>query len=172
MESIANDAALLLPLLKNNSAEFRRLMNQAYDLNIAIPDSDIQTYRDAYSAVYELRGASEGLFNTLISGIAQSDLSGIEQSFANLRDTVSDPQFQQAVVTIAQALVQMVDWAAEGMTEFTLLGQQIGTAAAHLSGYTNEVEDLQGKLQRLPPMKTGSLSSRAEPGRPSGRERV
>lgn len=161
MESIANDASLLLPLLKNNSAEFRRLMNQAYDLNIAIPDSDIQTYRDAYSAVYELRGASEGLFNTLISGIAQSDLSGIEQSFANLRDTVSDPQFQQAVVTIAQALVQMVDWAAEGMTEFTLLGQQIGTAAAHLSGYTNEVEDLQGKLQRLQSMKTGSLLSRA-----------
>ncbi|MCT8514911.1 hypothetical protein KZO79_08650 [Chromohalobacter sp. TMW 2.2271] len=161
LEAISDNAALLLPLLEDNNAEFRRLSQQAYDLNIAIPDDEIQTYRDAYDAVYEMRGAAEGLFNTLISGIAQSDLSGIEDSFESLRDTVTDPQFQESIVTIAQALIQMVDWAAEGMQEFTLLGQQIGTVAANIAGYSDEVADLQGKLQRLQSMRDGSVFSRA-----------
>ncbi|MEQ7870752.1 hypothetical protein V6R97_08870 [Chromohalobacter salexigens] len=161
LEAISDNATLLLPLLEDNNAEFRRLSQQAYDLNIAIPDDEIQTYRDAYDAVYEMRGAAEGLFNTLISGIAQSDLSGIEDSFESLRDTVTDPQFQESIVTIAQALIQMVDWAAEGMQEFTLLGQQIGTVAANIAGYSDEVADLQGKLQRLQSMRDGSVFSRA-----------
>ncbi|MDO0945912.1 hypothetical protein [Chromohalobacter israelensis] len=161
LEAISDNAALLLPLLEDNNAEFRRLSQQAYDRDIAIPDDEIQTYRDAYEAVYEMRGAAEGLFNTLISGIAQSDLSGIEDSFESLRDTVTDPQFQESIVTIAQALIQMVDWASEGMQEFTLLGQQIGTVAANIAGYSDEVADLQGKLQRLQSMRDGSVFSRA-----------
>lgn len=43
MEAIASDATNLLPLLRNNSEQFRNLAEQSDRLNLALSDTDIQT---------------------------------------------------------------------------------------------------------------------------------
>ncbi|SNT17458.1 hypothetical protein SAMN05421763_105351 [[Luteovulum] sphaeroides subsp. megalophilum] len=57
MEAIANDATLLLPLLRNNGAEMDRLGDQAADLGAILGDEAVAALRDAHLALGQMATA-------------------------------------------------------------------------------------------------------------------
>ncbi|MFQ6756918.1 tail tape measure protein, partial [Cereibacter sphaeroides] len=57
MEAIANDATLLLPLLRNNGAEMERLGDQAADLGAILGDEAVDALRDAHLALGQMATA-------------------------------------------------------------------------------------------------------------------
>ncbi|AZB65041.1 tail tape measure protein [Cereibacter sphaeroides] len=57
MEAIANDATLLLPLLRNNGAEMERLGDQAADLGAILSDEAVASLRDAHLALGQMATA-------------------------------------------------------------------------------------------------------------------
>ncbi|MWP40195.1 tail tape measure protein [Rhodobacter sphaeroides] len=57
MEAIANDATLLLPLLRNNGAEMERLGDQAADLGAILGDEAVAALRDAHLALGQMATA-------------------------------------------------------------------------------------------------------------------
>ncbi|WP_160477526.1 tail tape measure protein [Cereibacter sphaeroides] len=57
MEAIANDATLLLPLLRNNGAEMERLGDQAADLGAILGDDAVASLRDAHLALGQMATA-------------------------------------------------------------------------------------------------------------------
>ncbi|WP_182446960.1 tail tape measure protein [Cereibacter sphaeroides] len=57
MEAIANDATLLLPLLRNNGAEMERLGDQAADLGAILGDDAVAALRDAHLALGQMATA-------------------------------------------------------------------------------------------------------------------
>ncbi|MBO4170604.1 tail tape measure protein [Cereibacter azotoformans] len=57
MEAIANDATLLLPLLRNNGAEMERLGDQAADLGAILSDDAVAALRDAHLALGQMATA-------------------------------------------------------------------------------------------------------------------
>ena len=107
LESLGDDASRLLPLLEDNGREFKRLMRQAYDINVALPDSDIQSYREGNKVIHEMEGTVEGLFNTFTTGIADTNFGPVRDGLDDIRKIVADPDFQQGVVSIATALSDM-----------------------------------------------------------------
>ncbi|ULB10767.1 tail tape measure protein [Cereibacter azotoformans] len=57
MEAIANDATLLLPLLRSNGAEMERLGDQAADLGAILSDDAVAALRDAHLALGQMATA-------------------------------------------------------------------------------------------------------------------
>lgn len=124
LESISDDGSRLLGLLKNNGAEMRRLMDQAYDLNVAMPAQDIETFREADHLIYELTGTVKGLFNTFAAGVADANLEPLKASMRKLREIVTDPEFQQAVVDLAASFGNMLAGAGR---DFTQISKELGS---------------------------------------------
>lgn len=95
LESVANDATLLLPLLKDNGAEFQRLAEQAQKLGIILDDVSISKVKAFQSAFGQAKNTVAGL--TTVLGVelapALTDISNKFVEFAvenaeGIRDTL------------------------------------------------------------------------------------
>ena len=78
LEALGNDASRLLPLLENNAAELRRLMQESYDLNVAMRPEDIDSFVQAQSAIETMGAAVQGLSNTLLIDLAPVVTDSVE----------------------------------------------------------------------------------------------
>ncbi|WP_333661034.1 hypothetical protein [Acinetobacter sp.] len=84
MEAIANDASVLIPLLKDNGAEFQRLSEQAVKLGIILDDVSISKVKAFQSAFGQVKNTVAGL--TTVLGVelapALTDISNKFVEFA------------------------------------------------------------------------------------------
>lgn len=71
MESIANDATLLIPALKNNGAEIKRLAKEFDGLNLAVSQTEIETIKGFSDEVARLERSATKLENKLIANLAE-----------------------------------------------------------------------------------------------------
>ncbi|MFI0472973.1 DUF4214 domain-containing protein [Halomonas sp. HMF6819] len=65
MESLANDASRLLPLLENNAAALRDQIAIADQIGITVPQSDIDSIEQASQAINELTAMGTGFANAV-----------------------------------------------------------------------------------------------------------
>lgn len=78
MESIANDATLLAPLLANNGEKLKEMAKQAHDLGIILSDEAIQ-------ATKEFQGAL-GLIGSTIKGVVGNILADLAPALKQMAD--------------------------------------------------------------------------------------
>ncbi|MCK2042572.1 hypothetical protein KZO83_07705 [Chromohalobacter sp. TMW 2.2308] len=78
MEAISDNATRLLPLLEDNSAEMRRLMQEGRDLNVAMSDSDIESFVGANNAIETMTSTVDGLTNSLLIELAPAITQSVE----------------------------------------------------------------------------------------------
>jgi hypothetical protein len=96
MEAIASDATNLLPLLRNNSAEFQNLAKQSQDLNIALSETDIATLDRMQVSLDKAAKTSEGFINKLGVEFAPiiehlvSQVGGMGDEFGTLDEVIQD----------------------------------------------------------------------------------
>ncbi|NVF16223.1 DUF4214 domain-containing protein [Vreelandella maris] len=78
LESLANDATRLLPLLQDNAAGLRELTDEAYAMGAAMDQVDIDNALEADRAMAQLRGTTQGFLNLLAAdlGPALADTVG------------------------------------------------------------------------------------------------
>lgn len=160
LESVADDATRLLPLLRNGGQLLRQYSKEARDFDIALGDDDVDRLLRANRASQRFSGAMRGLGNDIAISVAPALADSIDD-MDYLRQIVSDPGFQSSLSTLASAFATTAGFLAEGSREFVEFGQEIGTAAAKLAGYSNELDDIDSKLQRLESMRQSSALSRA-----------
>lgn len=72
MESIANDASRLLPLLEDNGRLLQKFGQQARDLNVSMSQQDIDTLSRAGQSLAYMREMGTGLAQTLAVAVAPS----------------------------------------------------------------------------------------------------
>jgi hypothetical protein len=65
MESLANDASLLLPLLENDAEKLRDIAERAKETGVAINDVDAAKLKAANDAMIEFEGAVSGVATTI-----------------------------------------------------------------------------------------------------------
>ncbi|MGP3699188.1 tail tape measure protein [Rhodobacter sp. NSM] len=70
MEAIANDATLLLPLLRNNGAEMERLGAAAAGLGVILSDDAVAALRDAHLALGQMSTAIQGARDRMAAELA------------------------------------------------------------------------------------------------------
>jgi len=75
MESLANDASLLIPLLDDNAEALRQQILLAEQLGITVSQSDIESLKEANQALNNLNAIASGFANTVAVDLAPSLVS-------------------------------------------------------------------------------------------------
>lgn len=75
LEALANDATLLLPLLKNNGAELRNISLEIENKGLLLTDSEVQALRDANTELSEMASLFANVF-TKAKGVLASFFFG------------------------------------------------------------------------------------------------
>tara|TARA_B100000929_G_scaffold290714_1_gene285561 strand:+ start:4019 stop:9685 length:5667 start_codon:yes stop_codon:yes gene_type:complete len=72
LESLGNDATLLLPLLENNAELLREQLDIADRIGVSIPQSDVDSIENANQALNELNELANGFASTVAANFAPS----------------------------------------------------------------------------------------------------
>jgi len=151
LESLGNDLSKLLPLLDNGAAGLKNMLQQAKDFGISMSPKQIDDLVKANTLIKSLGAQVDGLKNQFVAGLANVDLSPLQNSLDTLRDVVTDPAFQQGMADLASGVVQLVAAASKGVAQLpsdlkslvnqykTLKAEFFGSAKdQHLAGVATE----------------------------------
>lgn len=117
LESLGNDLSRLLPLLDQGGESLREYLAQAKDFGIAMDPQQIANLVRANEIIQDLQAQAQGLRNEFVSGLANVDMSPLQNSLDGLRDIVKDPDFQQGMADLAALVVKLTGAAASGLAQ-------------------------------------------------------
>ena len=83
LESIANDASLLIPVLENNGQKLRELTTEYHNMNVAMSETDIQNIRRMERSLQDADRQAKALSNTLLVSVSES-ISSVANYFAEV----------------------------------------------------------------------------------------
>lgn len=86
LESLADDAVRLLPLLENGGAELKQYATEAQALGVALNEVEIANLVEADRAMKTLSATAQGLSNQLIVELAP----GLSEGVASLREWITE----------------------------------------------------------------------------------
>ena len=123
MEAIGNDSTALLPLLRNNGEEFKRIGDRASELGIILDDIDLENLREMNRALSELQSVSWAASN-IIGSVLSPFLVKLTNSFLDNADAADD--LRSATLKVVGVGYQVAGVFANISSVFTILGKTIG----------------------------------------------
>jgi hypothetical protein len=126
MEAIASDSTKLLPVLKNNGDEFRRLGDEAERLGAVLDEDAIAASQKFNQNMVRLQGVVTGLGNRITSEALPA--------MVEFTDTLNDPAVQDGLATVASGLVAIAGAAVKTMSAVGDFGKWIGEEIAVMVG--------------------------------------
>ena len=103
MESLASDASLLLPLLRDNAAGLRELTAEAEEFGAIISQDEIDNLLATNRALDRIQGRLQGLRNRLVSDVSPA-VNGLADSFDDL--LADNPRLIDDLSQVFQGLIQ------------------------------------------------------------------
>lgn len=110
MESIANDATLLAPLLANNGEKLKEMSKQAHELGVILDDEAIQATKEFQGALGLIGATIKGVVANLVADLApglktmaNNFLRYMSESKGSIDDAVG------AIITIFSSLSEIVE---------------------------------------------------------------
>ncbi len=143
MEAIASDAALLLPLLRDNGAEYQRLAEQARELGLVMSDDVVEGAKAFERSANTLGAVSQGVGQQITSELLPSmnQLTGLLADVSREGQTAT--QVANVLGFVMKVLASAVIIVGDG---FGALGRFIGgtaaAAAAVASGELSQAADI------------------------------
>lgn len=149
MEAIASDSTKLLPVLKNNGDEFRRLGDEAERLGAVLDEDAIAASQKFNQNMVRLQGVVTGLGNRITAEALPA--------MVEFTNTLNDPAVQDGLVSVANGIVRIAEAALSAGSKVGEFGRWIGEEIAAMVGGVGEfdlkrqeevlkkLEDLQGK---------------------------
>jgi len=108
LESLVNDGSRLLPLLQNNNEQLNKFKQQAKDFGIAPDDSQIQNLVKVSNFFQNLSAQVDGLKTQISAGLANVDLSPLQNGLDQLRKTFTDPTVLQGLTKLVSGVASLV----------------------------------------------------------------
>lgn len=148
MEAIASDATLLLPLLKNNGAEFARLGDEAERTGNIISDVEFKELEELTKTINGLKVSYTGLSNE----VALAAVPAIN----DLVELLSDEQTVQNAATLGNVIVKSVTAAVNAISEAVnvtrFLAEEFaallnGPAADDIGRIEEDIKSLQDRIE-------------------------
>ncbi|MDM1765717.1 MULTISPECIES: phage tail protein [unclassified Acinetobacter] len=110
MESIANDATLLAPLLANNGEKLKEMSKQAHELGVILDDEAIQATKEFQGALGLIGSTIKGVVANLVADLAPG-LKTMANNFlrymSESKDSIDDAV--GAIITIFSSLSEIVE---------------------------------------------------------------
>lgn len=107
METIASDATALLPLLRNNGEEMRKLGEEAEETGNVFSDLEFQQLEEVKRGLDELTGAATGMKNEVV----MAALPAIN----DLIDILSDPSTMESAKALGEAIITSMNFVIEAV---------------------------------------------------------
>lgn len=150
LESLGNDASKLLPLLQDNARGLREATQDARDFGVAVSDVDASKLREASDQMTQLQGVAKGLM--------QQVAIGTTPAIKELTDTLTNPDVQQGITDMANALVTVIEKAASAISAVTGVTKSLAESlAADVHGAViGDIDRLQGQIKRLEELRKTS----------------
>jgi hypothetical protein len=126
MEAIGNDSTALLPLLKNNGEEFKRLGDRASALGIVLDEIDLENLTEMNRALNELGAVSTAAGNVIGATLAPF-ITDLTNSFID--SAGSADHYRESILNIAQSGIAVAGVFADAGRVFEILGKSIGAFA-------------------------------------------
>jgi tape measure domain-containing protein len=106
-------------------------------------------------------GAMTQLQNDVVKTFGQIDVSPLTGAIEDLRKTLTDPGIAEGLSTLAGGLVRIVGLAAEAGAGIAKFGEVLAFAAADMTGYATELDELGIKLKIFKSMTSGTAGGTA-----------
>ncbi|GLS27734.1 hypothetical protein [Marinibactrum halimedae] len=175
LESLANNAALLMPLLEDNGSALREFAERGRELNGSISDVDAQSLIDAASNTREFEIAFNSLSRQVAANFApmiNSSLESITSMVTGLRDALADDSTKSIEYLVGE-FDKVSDSIEQGgragikarnqYRELLALLQEYSPLQIELARNTNALSDAQERLNELQaPRNSGRSRVRKE----------
>ena len=163
MEAIANDATLLLPLLRDNGTELARIADEAHAFGAILDNEMIAALGDAREALDEVQLGAEGLRNKLVAEMApalermarrltdvaraggpvEEGLDELSKTFGEFLDVITS----EDAISVGVAALNGIAVIAKSAADFVLLlSDNVGILTAGLSTLAIGLAALGGPL--------------------------
>jgi lambda family phage tail tape measure protein len=110
LESLGNDLSKLLPLLDQGGEKLRQYMDAAKQFGVAPDDADIDKLVKVNSLFEDMETQVNGVKIEIATGLANVDLSGLQQAITDMGDVFKDPQVMQGLTDLVGGVVDLATW--------------------------------------------------------------
>lgn len=110
LESLGNDLSKLLPLLDQGGEKLRQYMDAAKQFGVAPDDADIDKLVKVNSLFEDMETQVNGVKIEIATGLANVDLSGLQQAITDMGDVFKDPQVIQGLTDLVGGVVDLATW--------------------------------------------------------------
>lgn len=142
MESIANDATLLIPALEDNGAAINSLASEYRDLNLAISETDVTKVKELSDEMARLEAAGQKLKFSLASSFVEP--------LADIAEAIDD-FYQGSIVRFERDFIEIDKFVTEAKLSFLafkdIVGADIDTE--ELDRLTQRAEYLSNQYDKL-----------------------
>lgn len=110
LESLGNDLSRMLPLLEQGGEKLRQYMAAAKNFGVAPDDTDIEKLVRTNAMFEDMASQVDGVKIALATGLADVDLSGVQNAITEIGDTLRDPQVLQGLTSLVQGAADLAGW--------------------------------------------------------------
>lgn len=110
LESLGNDLSKLLPLLDQGGEKLRQYMDAAKQFGVAPDDADIEKLVKVNSLFEDMETQVNGVKIEIATGLANIDLSGLQNAIKDMGDVFKDPQIIQGLTDLVGGVVDLATW--------------------------------------------------------------
>ncbi|MBU5384739.1 phage tail tape measure protein [Citrobacter cronae] len=110
LESLGNDLSKLLPLLDQGGEKLRQYMDAAKQFGVAPDDADIEKLVKVNSLFEDMETQVNGVKIEIATGLANVDLSGLQNAITDIGDVFKDPQVLQGLTDLVGGVVDLATW--------------------------------------------------------------
>ncbi|EGB7359904.1 phage tail tape measure protein [Escherichia coli] len=153
LESLGNDLSRMLPLLEQGGEKLRQYMAAAQTFGVAPDDADIEKLVRVNALFEDMASQVDGVKTSLATGLADVDLSGVQNAFTEIGDTLRDPQVLQGLTNLVQGAADLAGWlikvAAEAGNIAALTRQGIAQNAGGALKTDASAADIRARIAEL-----------------------
>ena len=136
LESLGNDLSKLLPLFDNNNQKLTEFIQLAKDYGVAPDAKSIDDLLKVNQVFQDLEAQASGLKMEIAAGLAQVDLSPLQDGLDDLKKTFTDPAVLQGLSELVGGVASLVGWLGNAASELGRLvenfqgGQRVAANAS------------------------------------------
>jgi len=110
LESLGNDLSKLLPLLDQGGEKLRQYLDAAKQFGVAPDDADIEKLVKVNALFEDMETQVSGVKLEIATGLANVDLSGLQNAITDMGDVFKDPQVIQGLTDLVGGVVDLATW--------------------------------------------------------------
>ncbi|MGC8435869.1 phage tail tape measure protein [Mixta calida] len=159
LESLGDDLSKLLPLFDNNNEKLKQFIQLAKDYGVAPDPQSIDDLVKVNSLFQDMEAQVKGLKMEIATGLANVDLSPLNNSLKDIHRVLTDPEVMKGLVSLVSEVAELAGWLVKAAAAAGELAAKSGNSMSALGG--NIDKDNLDQVQERIKVLNGYLDQRS-----------